>query len=137
MGYLFDEGFVSNWEDHELGLRCWLHGYLVLHIPETGLYHDGGGAYGFLNPKRDPLIIRNTLLTYFKIFGWGSFFQAFIKTALTCTTFRRMWGLLRFLGSFWKYFAARAALQRQRQISDARLQILTSGVVGLIFDQEK
>jgi GT2 family glycosyltransferase len=137
MGYLFDEGFISNWEDHELGLRCWLHGYLVLHIPEKGLYHDGGGAYGFLNPKRDALIIRNTLLTYFKIFTWGSFMKAFAITARNCTSLPRIWGVVRFLGSFWKYLPARAALQRQRQISDAGLHILTSGMVTLIFDKEK
>ena len=137
MGYLFDAGFISNWEDHDLGLRCWLQGYLVLHISETGLYHDGGGAYGFLNPKRDPLIIRNTLLTYFKSFGWGNFLRAFVTTALTCTTLRRIWGLFRFLGSFWKYLPVRAALQRQRQISDTWLSILTSGIVGLKIDQKK
>ena len=137
MGYLFDEGFISNWEDHDLGLRCWLQGYLVLHIPETGLYHDGGGAYGFLNPKRDVSIIRNTLLTYFKSFAWGNFLRAFVTTALTCTTLPRIRGLFRFLGSFWKYLPVRAALQRQRQISDTWLRILTSGIVGLKIDQKK
>jgi len=137
MGYLFDEGFISNWEDHDLGLRCWLQGYLVLHIPETGLYHDGGGAYGFLNPKRDVSIIRNTLLTYFKSLAWGNFLRAFVTTALTCTTLPRIRGLFRFLGSFWKYLPVRAALQRQRPISDTWLRILTSGIVSLKIDQKK
>ena len=137
MGYLFDEGFISNWEDHDLGLRCWLQGYFVLHIPETGLYHDGGGAYGFLNPKRDVSIIRNTLLTYFKSFAWGNFLRAFVTTALTCVTLPRIRGLFWFLGSFWKYLPVRAALQRQRQISDTWLRILTSGIVSLKIDQKK
>jgi len=137
MGYLFDEGFISNWEDHELGLRCWLHGYLVLHIPEKGLYHYGGGAYGFLNPKRDALITRNTLLTYFKIFGWISFMRALVVTARNCTNLSRIWGMVRFMGSFWKYLPSRAALQRQRKISDGKLHVLTSGIVSLILDKEK
>jgi GT2 family glycosyltransferase/SAM-dependent methyltransferase len=132
LGYLFDEGFVSNWEDHDLGLRCWLHGHIVLHIPDLGLYHYGGSAYGLADPGRDALIFRNMLLTYFKNFGKRLFLQAFLKTLKACTNPHRIWGVVRFVGSFWRYIPERAALQSKRKIDDSVLQVVTSGFPALI-----
>lgn len=137
LGYLFDEGFMSNWEDHDLGLRCWLHGYVVLHVPELGLYHYGASAHGLADPKRESLIFRNMLLTYFKNFGKRLFFKAFLKTLMTCTRPYRMLGLMRFLGCFWKYIPERAVLQSKRRIDDSALQVVTSGFFAIIPEDEK
>ncbi len=137
LGYLFDEGFVSNWEDHDLGLRCWLHGYIVLHIPELGLYHYGGSAYGLVNPRRQSQVFRNMLLTYFKNFGKRLFLRAFLKTLKTCTGPYKIVGLLRFIGCLWKYIPERIDLQKKRRIDDSMLQVVTSGLLAVISEDEK
>jgi GT2 family glycosyltransferase len=136
LGYLFDVGFGSNWEDHDLGLRCWLNGYFVLHIPELGLYHYGGSSYGFAEPRRDSQIFRNTLLTYFKNFGIRLFCKAFFKTLLACTRPYRVLGVIRFLGIFWKFIPKRIALQRKRKIDDSVLQVLTSGISVFLHENK-
>jgi GT2 family glycosyltransferase len=136
LGYLFDEGFVSNWEDHDLGLRCWLHGYVVLHIPELGLYHYGASAHGLADPRRESQIFRNMLLTYFKNFGKRLFFKAFLKTLMACTRPYRILGLMRFLGCFWRYIPARADLQSKRRIDDSALQVVTSGFWSIIPEEK-
>ena len=137
LGYLFDEGFVSNWEDHDLGLRCWLHGYVVLHIPELGLYHYGASAHGLADPKRESFMFRNMLLTYFKNFGKRLFLKAFLKTLGSCTRPYRILGLVRFLGCFWKYMPQRSTLQRKRKIDDSVLQVVTSGFLAILPEDEK
>jgi GT2 family glycosyltransferase/SAM-dependent methyltransferase len=137
LGYLFDEGFIANWEDHDLGLRCWLHGYFVLHIPELGLYHSGGSAYGLADPRRESQVFRNMLLTYFKNFGKRLFINAFLKTLTACTRPYRILGVVRFLGSFWKYIPERAALQKKRRIDDSVLQVATSGFLAMIPEDKR
>ncbi|HWR57569.1 MAG TPA: glycosyltransferase [Thermodesulfovibrionales bacterium] len=137
LGYLFDEGFISNWEDHDLGLRCWLRGHIVLHIPDLGLYHYGGSAHGLADPQREAQVFRNMLLTYFKNFGKRLFIKAFLKTLTACTRPYRILGVMRFLGCFWKYIPERAALQRKRKIDDLTLQVVTSGVLAVIPEDEK
>jgi len=136
LGYLFDEGFISNWEDHDLGLRCWLHGHVVLHIPELGLYHSGGSAYGLADPRRESQVFRNMLLTYFKNFGKRLFLRAFLRTLTSCTRPYRILGVTRFLGCFWKYIPERAALQRKRKIDDSVLQVVTSGFLAILPENE-
>jgi GT2 family glycosyltransferase/SAM-dependent methyltransferase len=136
LGYLFDEGFVSNWEDHDLGLRCWLHGYIVLHIADSLVYHYGASTHGLANPRRESQVFRNMLLTYFKNFGKRLFVKAFFKTLTTCTRPYRIVGLVRFLGSFWKYIPERAALQKKRKIDDSALQVITSGFRAIIAEDE-
>jgi len=137
LGYLFDEGFISNWEDHDMGLRCWLHGHIVLHIPELGLYHYGGSAYGLADPKRESQVFRNMLLTYFKNFGKRLFFKAFLKTLVSCTSPYRISGVIRFLSCFWKYIPERVALQRKRKIDDSVLQVVTSGFIAILPENKK
>jgi GT2 family glycosyltransferase/SAM-dependent methyltransferase len=132
VGGLFDEGFVANWEDHDLGLRCWLHGYLCLHIPYLGVYHDGGGAYGLVNPRRDAPIVRNSLFTYFKNLSLSGFLKAFFKTVLHCNSHYKLWGLLQFLAGFWTYVPRRVALRKKRRIKDQLLKIITSGITAIV-----
>lgn len=136
LGYLFDEGFASNWEDHDLGLRCWLHGYIVLHIADSLVYHYGASTHGLANPRRESQIFRNMLLTYFKNFGKRLFVKAFCKTLFTCTRPYRIVGLMRFLGSFWRYIPERTSLQKKRKIDDSALQVITSGFKAIIVEDE-
>jgi GT2 family glycosyltransferase/SAM-dependent methyltransferase len=131
LGELFDEKFMANWEDHDLGLRCWLHGHACLHIPYLGVYHYGGGAYGLVNPKRDVSVIRNSLLTYFKNLSLGGFLNAFFRTALHCRNPYRLWGLLLFLGGLCTFIPKRAAIRKRTRIKDQLLKFITSGIIAI------
>lgn len=128
LGYLFDERFLSDWEDHDLGLRCWLHGYICLHIPSIEVWHFGAGAYGFINPKRDTRIMRNQLLTYFKSYSLPEFFVTLAKVIKGIRTPYEFLGLLKFVVSCWKFIPERTILQRKRKIHSRFLNFITSGV---------
>lgn len=65
----FDEDFSSNYEDHDLGYRINLAGFLCIYTPATTVYHIGGGSEGSISniqPRRLKLIVRNQLYTYLK-----------------------------------------------------------------------
>jgi GT2 family glycosyltransferase len=61
----FDEDFWSNWEDWDLGYRINIAGFKCVSIPDSLVYHVGGGSEGS-SPERYVRIYRNELLTYFK-----------------------------------------------------------------------
>jgi len=61
----FDEDFVADWEDWDLGYRINLAGYKSVHIPIPLVFHVGGGTAGHL-PERYVRIYRNTLFAHFK-----------------------------------------------------------------------
>jgi hypothetical protein len=73
-------------------------------------------------------MVRNSLLTYFKNWGLGNFVRVFVWTAFHCTTRYRAWGLIRFLGSAWRYIPQRFSTQRRRRVSDAALSIFGAGI---------
>jgi len=136
VGILFDNRFEANWEDHDLGLRCWLHGYVCLHLPLLGTYHDGGGSFGFMNSKRETQTYRNHLLTYFKCFEPVYFLWAFKKILQKSRNRFRLWGVLRFLGCFWKYIPDRIKWQKHRRIDDTLLHFITSGMMAVSLEKE-
>lgn len=61
----YDEDFVADWEDWDLGYRINLAGYKSVYIPAALVIHCGGGSFGY-PPDRYARIYRNTLLTHFK-----------------------------------------------------------------------
>ena len=129
LGYLFDEGYVTNWEDHDFGLRCWLHGYACVHTPEPLVWHIGGGVYGLLNSKRYRKIVRNELLTYFKNLTIPSFAKAFLfRAAASVRRLNMLIGVFIFLRDFWKFIPERNRLQDARKIDEGLLKVLASGV---------
>lgn len=135
LGYLFDEGFVSDWEDHDLGLRCWLRGYVCLHTPYMGVFHVGSGSFGLQNRGRKARIMRNTLLTYFKNYGAFTFFKAMLRTLLGCRDGIGVLGVIWFLTSFWKYLHVHAQLQKDRRISDDDLKVIACGALALVENE--
>lgn len=137
VGTLFDHRFEANWEEHDLGLRCWLKGYVCLHLPTIGTYHDGGGSFGFANPKREGQTYRNHLLTYFKCFEPIYFLKAFKQILKKSRNRFKLWGVLRFMGCFWKYIPDRIKWQRHRRIDDTALHFITSGMVALVSGEDE
>jgi GT2 family glycosyltransferase/SAM-dependent methyltransferase len=133
VGGLFDERFTANWEDHDLGLRCWLRGYFCMHLSEVHVYHDGGGSFGFAEPTRDVQVIRNSLLTYFKVFGRWSFLRAFCITAWNCRRPHKLIGLLQFFRFLRTFLPSRRALQERRVVNDSFLHAIASGFHGVVF----
>ena len=128
LGYLFDEGFVTNWEDHDFGLRCWLQGYVCVHVPEQLVWHVGGGVYGLVNSKRYRRIVRNELLTYFKNFPFSDFVKAFLlRTAGAVRSLNELIGVANFLRDFFKFIPERKRLQQGRKIQQSLFRLLASG----------
>lgn len=64
---LFDSGFWSDWEDHDLGLRMCVAGFRNLYTPRTKVLHEGGASFGSFDSRhRVTRTTRNMLFTYFK-----------------------------------------------------------------------
>lgn len=66
---LFDEDYFIYHEDVDLSLRAWIAGYRVLYVPQSVIYHWGGG-YTAGTPMRDYLGMRNALTTVLKCYAW-------------------------------------------------------------------
>ncbi len=64
---LFDEDYFIYHEDVDLSLRAWIAGYRVLYVPQSVVYHWGGG-YTSGTPMRDYLGMRNALTTVLKCY---------------------------------------------------------------------
>jgi GT2 family glycosyltransferase len=137
LGYLYDEGFVSDWEDHDLGLRCWLQGYVCIHTPHMGVYHSGCGSFGVHNRKRKARIMRNTLLVYFKNYSFVTFVKAMLRTLLGCRDGTKLLGVIWFLMSLRAYIPLRAQAQKERKISDDDLKVIACGVRALIETESR
>ena len=60
---LLDEDFWMHYEEIDLCWRLRLHGYKVMYVPSSVVYHYGGGA---ANPRVQYLNHRNSLLTLIK-----------------------------------------------------------------------
>ena len=63
---LFDETFFAYHEDVELALRCWMHGYRVVNVAGSIVYHAVGGAQAGAE-FRHFMGARNVVLTLLKL----------------------------------------------------------------------
>jgi GT2 family glycosyltransferase len=61
----YDEDFLADWEDWDLGYRINLAGYKSVYTSLPLVFHLGGGSFGY-PPERYSRVYRNTLSTYFK-----------------------------------------------------------------------
>lgn len=62
----FDERFVAHQEEIDLCWRFWLQGKKVGFVPDSVVYHVGGGTLSYDSPKKVYLNIRNNLLMLHK-----------------------------------------------------------------------
>lgn len=61
-----DAVFFAHQEEIDLCWRLHCRGYEVMAVPESMVYHLGGGALGYENPKKTFLNFRNNLLMLYK-----------------------------------------------------------------------
>jgi GT2 family glycosyltransferase len=62
----FDKSFFAHQEEIDLCWRIKNAGYSVWNIPESIVYHLGGGTLQYVNPQKDYLNFRNNLMTITK-----------------------------------------------------------------------
>lgn len=61
-----DAGFFAHMEEIDLCWRLQCRGYKIVCIPESKVYHVGGGALNYKNPRKTYLNFRNNLLMIYK-----------------------------------------------------------------------
>lgn len=57
----FDSGFFAHQEEIDLSWRMHRAGYRIYCLPESRVYHLGGGTLDYVNPRKDFLNFRNNL----------------------------------------------------------------------------
>jgi GT2 family glycosyltransferase len=68
---MFDEDFVSFYEDVDLSLRAQLAGFACLYVPEAVCYHKRGATGGKASPYPVKMTERNLVAFYVKSFPAG------------------------------------------------------------------
>lgn len=71
----FDETYFAHMEEIDLCWRMKLHGYRIMAIPSSLVYHLGGGTLNYMSPRKVYLNFRNSLFTLYKNYR-GSFLLA-------------------------------------------------------------
>ncbi|MCL7388281.1 MAG: glycosyltransferase, partial [Thaumarchaeota archaeon] len=144
----FDESFVSNWEDHDIGYRLWIRGWPCIHVPDIVVEHIGGAALPMDNPQRQRLMVRNKLLTYFKninnshtmiqivaaeawneTFCWLKRFAWTNPVAAIRVFFSRVMGVIDFCRMVPHTVSERVTIQRGRVLDDEDIFNLTCGQI--------
>ena len=134
LGGFFGEMFAY-YEDVELSQRVWLDGMRVVYVPEAEVWHD----YAFSrNPQKYYLLERNRLLMVSTIYQRRTLAVLAVpllgfEVAMLALAAREGW-LRQKIGS-WRWLlgnisllrARRAAVQRERQLSDAALVRVLTG----------
>ncbi|MFW5820932.1 MAG: glycosyltransferase family 2 protein [Bacteroidota bacterium] len=62
----FDPGFFAHFEEIDLCWRLKNRGYKLMYVPESTIFHVGGGALPRTNPMKTYLNFRNSLFTLYK-----------------------------------------------------------------------
>jgi len=79
----FDENFFAHMEEIDLCWRLHLRGYTLKVIPQSKVYHVGGGTLSKLNPQKTYLNFRNSLLMLYKnLEGRNLWWIIFVRATL-------------------------------------------------------
>lgn len=79
----FDAAYFAHFEEIDLCWRLKRAGYEIAVIPQSKVYHLGGGTLGYQSPRKIFLNFRNTLFTLFKNAAKGKvFFIIFTRLVL-------------------------------------------------------
>ena len=146
----YDEGFVSDWEDHDLGYRLNVLGFRCIHNPDVTVRHVGAGSFGGVDFNRLKRIARNMLLTYYKNCESFKLWKILADVSVSQIDSRRneaekylskeifhplrkgvaaIGGLCNFFRVASSYGDTRSRLQRSRRTSDREILHLTSGEI--------
>jgi hypothetical protein len=75
----FDDDFFAYFEDTDFCWRAWLHGYKVIYVPTSVVYHKFGGSWGPLeSPRRIFLAQKNQAMSMIKNFELKNLVQGLI-----------------------------------------------------------
>lgn len=75
----FDDDFFAYFEDTDFCWRAWLHGYKVIYVPTSVVYHKFGGSWGPLeSPRRIFLAQKNQAMSIIKNFELKNLVQGLI-----------------------------------------------------------
>lgn len=77
-----DERFFAHMEEIDLCWRAQRMGYRFLAVPESVVYHVGGGTLNYLSPRKTFLNFRNSLLMIHKNYGGFLFWMMFRRMTL-------------------------------------------------------
>jgi GT2 family glycosyltransferase len=94
----YDEDFMADCEDWDLGYRINLAGYKSVHLPSALVFHYGGGSAGY-PPSRYARIFRNELFMYFKNYSSLNLIMRFPFFAFIVLPFSHMGFVVRQLSS--------------------------------------
>jgi len=91
-----DEKFFAHMEEIDLCWRLNCRGYELVCVPQSTVYHLGGGALAYDNPRKTYLNFRNNLLMIYKNLPqpylrrvlWGRFFLDYIAAIQALITFK-------------------------------------------------
>ena len=142
----YDEDFLADWEDWDLGYRINLAGYKSVHIPLPLVFHVGGGTAGH-PPERYARIYGNIMFSHFKNYNISNLLTRFavllffllplfhmgfiISVLFSGRSFKRnkVFGYLMslprayviFLSKLTVYSYKRYAIQKIRKVSDKKI----------------
>jgi len=146
----YDEDFLADFEDWDLGYRINLAGYKSVHLPVPLVFHIGGGSAGY-RPERYERIYRNMLLSHFKNYSSFNLLTRFsflifvmlplshvgfvVRQLVVSRKFRRSdilgyflslaKGYIMFLSKLRYFSSKRYAVQKLRKISDKEIFRMT------------
>lgn len=120
---LFDEDYFIYHEDVDLSLRAWIAGYRVLYVPQSIIYHWGGG-YTSGTPMRDHLGMRNALTTVLKCYQlvtWREIYRDLLQIYLRRSPWHFKRAFLYNVAVLPRTLAKRRRVQATRRRSDHEL----------------
>ncbi|TNE54619.1 MAG: glycosyltransferase family 2 protein [Bacteroidetes bacterium] len=118
----FDEDFFAHMEEIDLCWRVKRLGYAFRVVPESTVYHVGGGTLSYLSPRKTFLNFRNSLFMITKNHPGILFFKLFYRLALDgmAGTFflvqgkpRHLWAVFQAHMSFYTHLSKMLAKRKQ------------------------
>ncbi len=142
----FDEDFFAHMEEIDLCWRLKNIGYKIFCVPESRVYHVGGGTLQTSDPQKTFLNFRNSLVTQTKNnFSGGLFWKIFVRlildgvAGLKFITERKTKHCLAIIHAHWAYFRSlRKTFKKRNQQKNSRLNAkcspaLNRSIVYLYF----
>jgi GT2 family glycosyltransferase len=137
---LFEPDFFAHWEEIDFCWRAQNYGYSILAVPQSLVFHVGGGTLAKSNPQKSFLNFRNSLLCMVKnlpfpelclklAVRWALDYVVIFKNLLEGKTNESRsilyahWAFLKWLPIFWR---------KRKSLPQKRLKLLTGVYYGSV-----
>lgn len=142
-----DEDFFAHQEEIDLCWRINSMNYKIICVPQSVIYHVGGGSLSYGNPRKTYLNFRNNLMLMFKnlpasVLVWKLFLRmildglAAINSVAKTKSFRELKAILKAHGSF--YASIPLLLQKRKAIQHkSAAKLFNKSVVWAYFVRGK